>query len=57
MIASCSSRSRAWASSAPALQFRFATATTGASALELLRHTAFDVAIVAVYLPVVDGPT
>jgi uncharacterized protein (TIGR02266 family) len=40
----------------PALTFRFATAATGASALELLRHTAFDVAIVAVYLPVLDGP-
>lgn len=34
-----------------ALSFRFATATSGTLALELLRNTAFDVAIIEVHLP------
>lgn len=39
-----------------AVAFRFATAATGASALEMLASTPFDVAIIEVSLPVVDGP-
>jgi len=38
-----------------ALVFYFATAENGASALELLRTTAFDVALIDLHLPVVDG--
>jgi uncharacterized protein (TIGR02266 family) len=38
-----------------ALQFTFATAENGASALELLRTSTFDVAIIDLMLPVVDG--
>lgn len=37
------------------LLFYFATAEDGASALELLRTAAFDVAIIDLYLPVLDG--
>ncbi|MDB4959812.1 MAG: response regulator receiver modulated PilZ sensor protein [Myxococcales bacterium] len=38
-----------------ALAFHFATAENGALALELLRTTAFDLAIIDLYLPVVGG--
>jgi uncharacterized protein (TIGR02266 family) len=38
-----------------ALTFYFATAADGGQALEMLQTTAFDVAIIDVYLPVVDG--
>lgn len=38
-----------------ALVFYFATAENGASALELLRTVPFDVAIIDLYLPVLDG--
>jgi uncharacterized protein (TIGR02266 family) len=38
-----------------ALLFYFTTAENGASALELLRTDAFDVAIIDLYLPVLDG--
>lgn len=38
-----------------ALAFCFVTAENGASALELLRTSAFDLAIIDVYLPVLDG--
>jgi uncharacterized protein (TIGR02266 family) len=38
-----------------ALLFYFATAENGASAIELLRTAVFDVAIIELYLPVVDG--
>ena len=38
-----------------ALLFYFATAENGASALELLRTAPFDVAIIDLYLPVLDG--
>ena len=37
------------------LVFCFVTAENGASALELLRTSAFDLAIIDVYLPVLDG--
>jgi uncharacterized protein (TIGR02266 family) len=37
------------------LAFCFATAENGASALQLLREVAFDLAIIDVYLPVLDG--
>jgi uncharacterized protein (TIGR02266 family) len=37
------------------LLFYFATAETGAAAVELLRTAAFDVAIIDMYLPVIDG--
>jgi CheY-like chemotaxis protein len=37
------------------LAFAFATAENGASALQLLRDVAFDLAIIDVYLPVLDG--
>lgn len=36
--------------------FTFTTAEDGAVALELLKQTTFDAAIVDVYLPVLDGP-
>lgn len=38
-----------------ALLFYFATAEDGASAVELLRTASFDVAIIDLYLPVLDG--
>jgi uncharacterized protein (TIGR02266 family) len=38
-----------------ALLFYFATAENGASALELLRTAAFDLAIIELYLPILDG--
>jgi two-component system chemotaxis response regulator CheY len=38
-----------------ALQFTFATAENGASALELLRTSTFDLAIIDLLLPLVDG--
>jgi uncharacterized protein (TIGR02266 family) len=38
-----------------ALLFYFATAEDGASAVELLRTAAFDVAIIDLFLPVLDG--
>ncbi len=38
-----------------ALLFYFATAENGASAVELLRTATFDVAIIDLYLPVLDG--
>jgi len=38
-----------------AFAFNFATAENGASALELLRTSTFDVAIIDLYLPIVDG--
>jgi uncharacterized protein (TIGR02266 family) len=37
------------------LAFQFMKAENGASAVELLRTTAFDIAIIDVYLPVIDG--
>ncbi|NVB85422.1 MAG: TIGR02266 family protein [Kofleriaceae bacterium] len=37
------------------LQFQCATAPTGANALELLRTMTFDVAIIDLYMPLVDG--
>jgi uncharacterized protein (TIGR02266 family) len=37
------------------LSFYFATAENGASAVELLRTAAFDVAIIDLYLPILDG--
>jgi uncharacterized protein (TIGR02266 family) len=40
-----------------AVSFVFRTAEDGRTAIELLRRERFDVAIVDVYLPVVDGPT
>jgi uncharacterized protein (TIGR02266 family) len=39
------------------LAFTVMTAGDGAAALELLKARAFDVAIVDVYLPVIDGPS
>jgi CheY-like chemotaxis protein len=38
-----------------ALLFYFATADTGASAVELLRSAPFDLAIIDLFLPVIDG--
>jgi len=38
-----------------ALSFYFATAENGADAVELLKTAAFDVAIIDLYLPVLDG--
>jgi len=38
------------------VSFAFRTAVDGHSALELLREEAFDMAIIDVYLPIVDGP-
>lgn len=38
-----------------ALSFYFATAENGATAVELLSTAAFDVAIIDLYLPVIDG--
>lgn len=38
-----------------ALAFDFATAENGASALELLRTAPFDIAIIDLYLPILDG--
>lgn len=37
------------------IAFGFDTALDGAAALELLRHTKFDAAIIDIYLPVLDG--
>jgi len=39
------------------VSFVFRTAEDGRAAIELLRREQFDVAIVDVYLPIVDGPT
>jgi CheY-like chemotaxis protein len=39
------------------VSFVFRNAEDGRTALELLRDEAFDVLIIDVYLPVVDGPT
>ncbi len=39
------------------VSFVFRNAEDGRSALELLREEAFDVLIIDVYLPIVDGPT
>jgi len=39
------------------VSFVFRTAEDGRAAIELLRSEAFDVAIIDVYLPIVDGPT
>ncbi len=38
-----------------ALMFNFATAENGASAIELLRTSPFDVAIIDLFLPILDG--
>jgi uncharacterized protein (TIGR02266 family) len=39
------------------VSFAFRTAIDGHAAIELLRAEAFDMAIIDVYLPVIDGPT
>jgi len=39
------------------VSFAFRTAADGHAAIELLRVEAFDMAIIDVYLPVIDGPT